>query len=310
VKKQHVSTSDEDLVRLYLADISRYPLLTTDDEVRLARLIECGRAAREALAHETGRSGAELRALRRAVERGDAARRTFVQSNLRLVVSIARSYQSTGVDLLDLIQEGNFGLMHAVEKFDWRKGFKFSTYATWWIRQAIARGVAASNRTIRVPMHVGTLLRRLQQVRFTLTAELARTPTAGELAVELGVTADKVAALLLYEREPSSLSDAVTGDGVSIAELVSDPEDESPDDIAIRSALPAAVAKMLAPLDVREREVIELRFGLDGEPPHTLAQTGARLGLSAERIRQIERQALSRLRAAPLNDDVRELLSA
>ena len=172
VAKERVERDEEDLVRLYLTDIGQYPLLTKDDEVRLAQAIEGGNAARCELEKAASISASKKRELRRSVTEGEQAQRTFVQSNLRLVVSIAKKYQASGLPLLDLIQEGNLGLMHAVEKFDWRKGFKFSTYATWWIRQAITRGIANTGRTIRLPVHAGDTLARLQKARARL--ELVR----------------------------------------------------------------------------------------------------------------------------------------
>jgi len=166
VAKERVERDEEDLVRLYLTDIGQYPLLTKEDEVRLAQAIEAGTEARAEFENiDTELTPAKKRELRRAMQKGEQAERTFVQSNLRLVVSIAKKYQASGLPLLDLIQEGNLGLMHAVEKFDWRKGYKFSTYATWWIRQAITRGIANTGRTIRLPVHAGDTLARLQKAR-------------------------------------------------------------------------------------------------------------------------------------------------
>jgi len=174
VAKDRVERDEEDLVRLYLTDIGQYSLLTKDDEVRLAKQIESGKAAIADLDKATDLTAAKKRELRRAAREGEDAERAFVQSNLRLVVSIAKKYQASGLPLLDLIQEGNLGLMHAVEKFDWRKGFKFSTYATWWIRQAITRGIANTGRTIRLPVHAGDTLARLQKARSRLELKLGR----------------------------------------------------------------------------------------------------------------------------------------
>ncbi|MGZ4765699.1 MAG: sigma-70 family RNA polymerase sigma factor, partial [Ilumatobacteraceae bacterium] len=184
--KDRVERDEEDLVRLYLTDIGQYMLLTKDDEVRLAKQIEGGKAAIEEL-DQVGKdlTAAKKRELRRAAREGEDAERAFVQSNLRLVVSIAKKYQASGLPLLDLIQEGNLGLMHAVEKFDWRKGFKFSTYATWWIRQAITRGIANTGRTIRLPVHAGDTLARLQKARSRLELKLGRPATLSELAREV-----------------------------------------------------------------------------------------------------------------------------
>src|SRR4051794_14146877 len=193
VPKERVERDEEDLVRLYLTDIGQYPLLTKDDEVRLAQTIEAGTKAREDL-DELGESGTPThrRELKRTIRHGDDAQQTFVKSNLRLVVSIAKKYQASGLPLLDLIQEGNLGLMHAVEKFDWRKGFKFSTYATWWIRQAITRGIANTGRTIRLPVHAGDTLARLQKARARLELKMGRPATLAELSAEVEMPEDKV----------------------------------------------------------------------------------------------------------------------
>ncbi|MEM8905014.1 MAG: sigma-70 family RNA polymerase sigma factor, partial [Actinomycetota bacterium] len=201
--KDRVERDEEDLVRLYLTDIGQYPLLTKDDEVRLAQQIEAGNEARGSLeggADENGKAftAARKRELRRLARQGEEAERTFVQSNLRLVVSIAKKYQASGLPLLDLIQEGNLGLMHAVEKFDWRKGFKFSTYATWWIRQAITRGIANTGRTIRLPVHAGDTLARLQKARSRLELKLGRPATLAELSAEVEMPEDKVTEALRF----------------------------------------------------------------------------------------------------------------
>jgi RNA polymerase primary sigma factor len=184
---QRTERHDEDLVRVYLDEIGRHELLTKDDEARLAQDIDAGRAARAKLDEPGPIKRSERRKLEETAQRGADARREFIQSNLRLVVSIAKKYQASGLPLLDLVQEGNLGLMHAVEKFDWRKGFKFSTYATWWIRQAIQRGIANTGRTIRLPAHAGDNLLRLHRVRAQLESELEREPTVAELANELDV---------------------------------------------------------------------------------------------------------------------------
>ena len=195
---------DGDLVSVYLADIGKYPLLTKDGETVLAQEIEAGTEARGILESPAAASlsGRRLVELRRRARRGLESEQTFVKSNLRLVVSIAKKYQASGVPLLDLIQEGNLGLMHAVEKFDWRKGFKFSTYATWWIRQSITRGIVNSGRSIRLPVHASDTLARLQKVRSRLESENGRPPTLGELADEMGMPAEKVTEALRFQSEP------------------------------------------------------------------------------------------------------------
>ena len=205
--KERIERDDEDLVRLYLTDIGQYPLLTKDDEVRLAQAIEAGRAAEGEVAKAPkGLTTAKKRELRRCVIEGEQAQQTFVQSNLRLVVSIAKKYQASGLPLLDLIQEGNLGLMHAVEKFDWRKGFKFSTYATWWIRQAITRGIANTGRTIRLPVHAGDTLARVQKAQARLELKLGRPATLAELGIEVEMPEDKLVEALRFRAEPLSLS--------------------------------------------------------------------------------------------------------
>ena len=199
--KERIERDDEDLVRLYLTDIGQYPLLTKDDEVRLAQAIEAGRESEAAVAKAPkGLSTAKKREMRRAVMEGEQAQQTFVQSNLRLVVSIAKKYQASGLPLLDLIQEGNLGLMHAVEKFDWRKGFKFSTYATWWIRQAITRGIANTGRTIRLPVHAGDTLARVQKAQARLELKLGRPATLAELGIEVEMPEDKLVEALALPR--------------------------------------------------------------------------------------------------------------
>src|SRR5207244_2857931 len=204
VAKERIERDEEDLVRLYLTDIGQYPLLTKDDEVRLAQQIENGNAAREHLQGGKGLTPAKKRELRRSARHGEYAQQTFVQSNLRLVVSIAKKYQASGLPLLDLIQEGNLGLMHAVEKFDWRKGFKFSTYATWWIRQAITRGIANTGRTIRLPVHAGDTLARVQKAQARLELKLGRPATLAELGAEVEMPEDKLIEALRFRAEPLS----------------------------------------------------------------------------------------------------------
>jgi DNA-directed RNA polymerase sigma subunit (sigma70/sigma32) len=202
VAKDRIDRDEEDLVRLYLTDIGQYTLLTKDDEVRLAKAIEAGKEAGEEMAKAKTLTATKRRELRKAIRDGEVAERAFVQSNLRLVVSIAKKYQASGLPLLDLIQEGNLGLMHAVEKFDWRKGFKFSTYATWWIRQAITRGIANTGRTIRLPVHAGDTLARLQKARSRLELKYGRPATLAELSKEVEMPEDKVTEALRFAAEP------------------------------------------------------------------------------------------------------------
>jgi RNA polymerase sigma factor (sigma-70 family) len=310
VAKDRVDRDDEDLVRLYLTDIGQYALLTKDDEVRLAKAIEAGKEATTELAEAASLTAAKKRELRRAARQGEDAERQFVQSNLRLVVSIAKKYQASGLPLLDLIQEGNLGLMHAVEKFDWRKGFKFSTYATWWIRQAITRGIANTGRTIRLPVHAGDTLARLQKARSRLELKYGRPATLSELAREVEMPEDKVTEALRFAAEPLSLSEPLREDGdAELGDVVEDRSAESPFEVAATALLPEEITRLLAPLDEREREILKLRFGLDRGEPRTLEEVGEHFNLTRERIRQIEARAMSKLRHPSSDTGARDLLA-
>jgi len=310
--KERVERDEEDLVRLYLTDIGQYPLLTKDDEVRLAQAIETGNDARGELdgTHSKYVTPTRRRELKRAIKAGADAQQTFVQSNLRLVVSIAKKYQASGLPLLDLIQEGNLGLMHAVEKFDWRKGFKFSTYATWWIRQAITRGIANTGRTIRLPVHAGDTLARLQKARARLELKLGRPPSQYELALEVEMPEDKVTEALRFALEPLSLSEPLREDGdAELGDVVEDRSAESPFEVAATAMLPEEITRLLGPLDEREREILRLRFGLDRGEPRTLEEVGEHFNLTRERIRQIEARAMSKLRHPSSDTGARDLLT-
>ena len=313
VAKDRIDRDEEDLVRLYLTDIGQYTLLTKDDEVRLAKAIEAGKIA---LAEQEAGDAKTLtatkrRELRKAIREGEIAERAFVQSNLRLVVSIAKKYQASGLPLLDLIQEGNLGLMHAVEKFDWRKGFKFSTYATWWIRQAITRGIANTGRTIRLPVHAGDTLARLQKARSRLELKFGRPATLAELSKEVEMPEDKVTEALRFAAEPLSLSEPLREDGdAELGDVVEDRSAESPFEVAATALLPEEIQRLLAPLDEREREILRLRFGLDGSGEgRTLEEVGEHFNLTRERIRQIEARAMSKLRHPSSDTGARDLLS-
>src|SRR5713101_7908878 len=298
------------LVGLYLNDIGKRALLTKDDEARLAQAIEAGRDARAELICGKPLTAVRKRELRRLVRGGDEAAETFVKANLRLVVSIAKKYQAAELPLLDLVQEGNLGLMHAVEKFDWRKGFKFSTYATWWIRQAITRGIANTGRTIRLPVHAGDTLARLQKARSRLELKLGRPATLSELAAEVEMPEDKVTEALRFAAEPLSLSEPLREDGdAELGDVVEDRSAESPFEVAATALLPAEITRLLHPLDDREREILRLRFGLDRGEPRTLEEVGEYFNLTRERIRQIEARAMSKLRHPSADTGARDLLA-
>ena len=299
-----------DLTRRYLAELGSYPLLTAEDETRLARAIALGRAAEARLDRGDVIDRRDREQLRSAVRAADDARRRFIQSNLRLVVSIAKRYQTPGMSLLDLIQEGNLGLMRAVEKFDHRKGFKFSTYATWWIRQAIGRGIADKGRTIRLPSHLMDTLATLSRSSAAMLKTLGREPSAQELADDTGIALAKVEAALRAAPDLVSLSAAVGDEGDhELGDLLADPTSEAPFDAAAAAIERDDLRALLGHLDERERAILSLRFGLADDRPLTLDEVGRRFNLTRERIRQIEAKALTKLRH-PCSAQHRRLVDA
>jgi RNA polymerase sigma factor (sigma-70 family) len=289
---------DADLLRMYLNEIGQHELLTRDDEQRIGRVIDAGRRAAATLEKKAdGLPEATLEELRAAVAAGEAASKAFVEANLRLVVSIAKRYQSSGVPLLDLVQEGNMGLIHALEKFDFARGFKFSTYATWWVRQAITRAIANTSRTIRLPVHAGETVSRVQRAKAQLESELGRAPRVEELAEECDLNCDRVTEALRLAPHPTSIFEPLAGDTeFSLADVVQDPEAVPAIDQIIAASLPLHVARLLNTLGDDERRVVSLRYGFDRGQPRTLAEVGQLCNLSAEGVRQVERRALARLR--------------
>jgi RNA polymerase sigma factor (sigma-70 family) len=297
-----------DLTRRYLSELGSYPLLTAEQEVELAKAIEVGRAAELELA--TGAISRPRRVVLEAeVAAADAARRTFIQSNLRLVVSIAKRYQGTGMTLLDLIQEGNLGLMRAVEKFDHRKGFKFSTYATWWIRQSIGRGIADKGRTIRLPSHLVDTMAVLAKASATMLKQLGREPTPAELSDETGLPEERVRVALRAAPDLISLSASIGDDDAVLGDLLADDNADAPFDAAALSLARTDLHTLLDFLNPREREILALRFGLHGDQPLTLDEVGQMFNVTRERIRQIEAKALTKLRH-PCSARQRRLVSA
>ena len=304
-----------DPVHTYLKEIGKVPLLTGALEVELARRIEDGAEAAALLAEHgqaaTSHGPGSRTDLRVRVRRGQQAKEALIEANLRLVVSIAKRYRNRGLAFLDLIQEGNLGLMRAVEKFDYTKGFKFSTYATWWIRQAITRALADQGRTIRIPVHMVETINKVVRVQRQLLQELGREPTVEEIAVRVEFPADRVREIQRINQDTVSLEQPMgEEEDFSLSDLIEDQAAEVPDDAATRVMLHAAVREALAGLPEREREVMALRFGLDDGRVRTLEEVGKAFGVTRERIRQIEAKTLAKLRhpnaAQPLRDFLEE----
>lgn len=304
--------STSDTVRMYLREIGQVDLLTVEDERRLAQLIEEGKVAAtriDELADAPEQTPGEERMLLRAVSRGERAKSELTQANLRLVVSIAKRYSGRGMQLLDLIQEGNLGLMRAVDKFDHTKGFKFSTYATWWIRQAITRSIADQARTIRIPVHMVEHMNRVTRAKRQMHQELEREPTVDELAEKVQLPPDRVRELLRISQDPLSLDSPVGDeDEANLGDFIEDESVDSPADAATRMMLHDAVSEVLGELSDREQEIVRLRFGLDGGRAKTLEEVGQEFGVTRERIRQIEAKTLAKLRHPQRSQRLREFL--
>ncbi len=300
--------SPSDTVGLYLDEVSAHGLLTAEDEVHLARSMERGRKAKAVV--ESGEFQRSDRAkLMRAIAEGDEAKMMFIRSNLRLVISIAKRYSGRGLDLLDLIQEGNLGLIRAVEKFDWRKGFKFSTYATWWIRQAITRGLGNNGRTIRLPVHMVDVVRTVQDTRQSLHDQLHRAPTLEEISEVSGLDTERVLAALEAPAETVSLNRPVGEDGdASLQDFVEDQDAADPEDRAASAWRRDRLVIALGRLDHDEQQVLWLRFGLDGTEPWTLSDVGKVVNSTRERVRQIEARGLAKLRHPSCEIDLSGLL--
>ena len=296
-----------DSVHTYLKSIGRTSLLTAEQEVDLAKRIEAGLFAEHKLETATGLDENFRRELELVAEDGRRAKSHMLEANLRLVVSVAKKYSDRGLSLLDVVQEGNLGLIRAVEKFDYTKGYKFSTYAMWWIRQAIQRGFADSARTIRLPVHVLEMLSKLSRVERDMHQRLGREPTPEELAVELDRTPDQIEELLRTSRQPISLDSTIGEDGeTSIGDLIEDVDAPEASELVDRQLMAEQLRSALDALTPREATIMAMRFGLYDGNPHTLDEIGRALGLTRERIRQLEKQSLSKLRhpsrAQPLLD--------
>jgi RNA polymerase primary sigma factor len=274
--------ADDDSVRMYLREIGRIPLLSTEDEVRLAKRVESG---------------------------DKVAKKKLAEANLRLVVSIAKKYLGRGLSLLDLIQEGNTGLMRAVEKFDYKKGYKFSTYATWWIRQAITRAIADQARTIRIPVHMIETINKLIRVQRQLVQDLGREPTPEEIAQEMGLDLDKVEHIIKISQETVSLEAPVGEEEDSkLSDFIEDDKNLSPEESAIYQLLKGHVNEFLGELSPREQKILRMRFGLENGRTHTLEEVGQEFGVTRERIRQIEAKALQKLKKHEKSEELRDYL--
>ncbi|MFM9088092.1 MAG: sigma-70 family RNA polymerase sigma factor [Cyanobium sp.] len=295
-----------DLVRLYLQEIGRVPLLSQEEELTLARQVQ----QRERLLTDAGGQRLEEKERRLVLHRGHRARERMIQANLRLVVAVAKKYQGRGLELLDLVQEGSLGLERAVERFDPTRGFRFSTYAYWWIRQGITRALACQSRTIRLPVHITEKLNRIRRAQRQLGARLSRPATLAELAAEVNLGEEQVRHTLLQLVRPVSLEGTVgSHHDTALGDLVEDPH-PTPEQELSRTQLHADLEALLAELAGHEAQVLRQRFGLDDDTPQTLSQIGARLRLSRERVRQIESSALRKLRQPQNRCRVRDYLGS
>lgn len=289
--------SIDDPVRMYLHEIGRVPLLTSEEEVALAKRLRAGEAAAKKLEENGDLSQEERSELEEQLVSGEAARQHLIQANLRLVVSIAKKYIGRGMSFLDLIQEGNIGLMRATEKFDHTRGYKFSTYATWWIRQAITRSISDQSRTIRLPVHVGETINRVKRVSHRLQQQMEREPTTEEIADSMGISKEKVRRVIEVSRSPISLEMPVGKEGDSrMGDFIEDDRVAAPLDAASYHLLREQIGDVLKKLPERERRIIQLRFGLNDGRYRTLEEVGKEFGITRERIRQIEAKVLRKLR--------------
>ena len=287
----------DDPIKQYLKEIGRFPLLTAEEEADLAKKVEAGKEAEEKLASSKKISAKERARLNKIIDTAKQARNTLSECNLRLVVSIAKRYVSRGLTFLDLCQEGNLGLMKAVDKFDWRRGYKFSTYATWWIKQSVTRAIADQSRTIRIPVHMVETINKMHRAMRILTQENGREPSVKELADFLEIEENKVREIMEVERDPSSLEMPVgEEEESSLGDFIEDEKSLKPEEITERRMLQQDIDKVLANLSPKEATIIELRYGLHGNKPCTLEELGKIFGVTRERIRQIESAALRKMR--------------
>ncbi len=297
-----------DLVRIYLREIGRVPLLTAEDEVELAKSIEAGLFAEEKMARTAVLTRGELLDLELLSREGARAKQRLIEANLRLVVSIAKRYVGRGMLFLDLIQEGNLGLIRAVEKFDYTKGFKFSTYATWWIRQAITRAIADQARTIRIPVHMVETINKLVRVQRQMHQDLGREPSPEEIGLEMGLSPVRVVEIQRIAQEPVSLQSPIGEEDSDLGDFIEDADAVVPMEAAAFILLQDQLEDILGTLSEREQRIIQLRFGLSDGHPRTLEEVGREFGVTRERIRQIESKTLAKLRHPSRAQMLREYL--
>ncbi len=298
----------DDLLTLYFRQAAREPLLTKDEEIALAKQIEAGEQARIALAGRTG--GAQRREkLLEAIGEGEAARQRMIMSNSRLVISIAKKYRGRGIPFIDLVQEGNIGLMRAVKKFDYRMGNKFSTYATWWIRQAVTRAIADNGRTVRVPVHMGDLINKMLRVEHKLVQELGRRPTEDELAVALDKPPAKVKDIRQIAMFPVSLETPISHEeDATLGDFIEDQNTPAPDDLVTNNLMNQEIAEALKGISLREARVLQMRYGLLDGKTYTLQAIGEKMGITRERVRQMEEKGLRQLRKSRVRNMLSEYM--
>lgn len=313
--EQPIGSLDEvdtdNLVAMYLKEGGRHQLLSKDEELELGSMWQAALVAQRTLEEQGGSLSEEERAtLQETVRQGELARQRLIRANLRLVVSVAARYRGYGVPLSDLIQEGNMGLMHAIDKFEPERGNKFSTYATWWIRHAVGRAIADQGRTIRLPVHMAEKIRKVKEAAFNLSQTTGTEPSSAEIAAELGVTPEKVEQLLQFAQHPVSFENPMGEDGeATLGDFLSDDSLESPYDAAMDAALKTEIKEAMNSLTPREAKILNLRYGLKDGREHTLEEVGQKYGLTRERIRQIEKDALRKLRHPSRSRKLRAYLS-
>lgn len=299
----------DDPVRMYLREIGQIPLLSPEEEYALAKQMSEGRQAEEKLATAPDLNPDEKRRLQETARVGKRAKQRLIESNLRLVVSVAKRFRERGMAFLDLIQEGNLGLMKALDKFDYSKGFKFSTYATWWIRQSITRALADKSRAIRIPVHMFEVINKVRRCSRELTQKLGHTPTIEQLSEELNIPPDKIQDILKIASDPMSLESPIGDEEDSyLGDFIPDDNAKAPDEAASFSLMKEAIANTLSSLTPREEEIVRLRFGLDGGQPKTLEEVGKKFNVTRERIRQIEAKALRKLRHPSRSKKLKDFL--